>query len=1045
MLEKFVNHRTLANTLMLAFLGLGLYAIPGLQKETFPNFDSSEVQVSMTYLGASAEDVEKGICLPIEDALDGIQNIKKVTCTAQEGSASVVVEIEEGADVSAALNDIETEVEAISDFPAGAEDLIVTELNRTDSVMTITISGPLDEDSLKDYCEGLKQQLQRLPRVSLVEIQGFSDRQFRIELHDDALQRLGLSAEVVAQAVLSQNLDVPVGTIESDYEDLLLRVVEQKQTPQDIENIVIHGVTGRSEVRIGDIGRVVDSFADAEQMAWIDGERAGIIQINKTRSQDTTKIAEVVREFIEKEQQRQPKLRIAITNDGSELIMERLTLLAKNAWQGVVLVFLVMWLFFNLRLSFWVVMSLPVSFMGAFFVLPLIGQTLNMMSSVAILMATGILMDDGIVIAENIARHVSMGKDSMRAAVDGVKEVAGGVVSSFLTTCCVLGPLFMLEGHIGKVLRLIPMVLLTTLIVSLVEAFLILPAHLGHSLVHAGSAPSHGIRRKIDDGVDWVRESVFGRLIDLAIRWRYLTVGLTIATFIMSLAMVAGGLVNFLPFPNLEGDTVEARILMPQGTPLAKTIEVVRHINEAAARTNARFPDQPDGESLVQSVMSKFNENSDAGESGPHVATVSIRMLQPDERNTKTAEFIRAMREEVGSVPNAISVTIAEATMGPAGRAVEVPFKCDDLHMAQSAAVETQQWMQQFRGVHNFNVSLRPGKQENRLHLKPDAVALGLNVQAMASQLSTAFQGAKISDIQAGIDQYEINVQLAPSSRDTLESFLDFQFILSGGVRVPLQSVADLETTYGWSKISRVDGWRTVTLIADTDTNVVNTTNLMREFQAELMPKLVSKYNDLKITLGGEAERSSETGSSMAALFLMGLFGVYAILCFQFESWLEPLIVMAAIPMSLIGMIFGHMGMGMDICMPSLIGFVSLAGIVVNDSILLVLFLKQERAEGKPSHESARSASRLRFRAIMLTSMTTMVGLLPLTLEKSTQAQVLIPTAVSIVFGLFASTILVLIVVPCLYVVLCDLGWIQRDDHDITPASPGGDVSQEGS
>ncbi|TWT81469.1 Toluene efflux pump membrane transporter TtgB [Planctomycetes bacterium CA13] len=1035
MLEKFVNHRTLANTLMLSFIGLGLFAIPRLQKETFPNFDSSEVQIAMTYRGASAEDVEQGICLPIEDALDGIQNIEKVTCTAQEGAASIVVEIEEGADIATALNDIETEVEAISDFPAGAEDLIVTELNRTDSVMTITVSGPLDEDSLKDYCERFKQQLKRLPGVSLVEIQGFSDRQLRIELDADALRHRGLSAEAVAQAVRNQNLDVPVGTIESEHEDLLLRLVEQKQSPQDIEDIVIHGVMGRSEVRVRDIGRVVDSFANAEQMAWIDGERAGIIQVNKTRSQDTTKIAEVVREFIEKERQRQPQLRIAVTRDGSELIIERLTLLAKNAWQGVVLVFLVMWLFFNLRLSFWVVMSLPVSFMGAFFVLPLIGQTLNMMSSVAILMATGILMDDGIVIAENISRHVSMGKNSLRAAVDGVREVAGGVISSFLTTCCVLCPLFMLEGHMGKVLRLIPMVLLTTLIVSLVEAFLILPAHLGHSLKHADAEPPQGIRGKIDSAVDWVRENIFGRLIDWALRLRYLTVGLTISIFIFSLAMVAGGLVNFLPFPNLEGDTVESRILMPQGTPLSKTAEIVRHINEAAVRTNTHFPEQPDGASLVQSVMSKFNENSDAGEAGPHVATVSIQMLQPDQRKTSTAEFIRVMREEVGKVPNAISITIAEPTMGPAGRAVEVLFKSDDLQVAQSAAIETQQWMSQFTGVYNFNMNLRPGKQEIRLHLKPDAVAIGLNVQAMSSQLSTAFQGAKISDIQAGVDQYEINVQLAPESRNTLESFLDFQFMLAGGVRVPLQSVVDLEMTYGWSKISRVDGWRTVTLIADTDTDVVNTTNLMREFQTQFMPELVSKYDDLKITLGGEAERSSETGSSMVSLFLMGLFGVYAILSFQFESWLEPLIVMAAIPMSLIGMIFGHMWMGMDICMPSLIGFVSLAGIVVNDSILLVLFLKKERAEGKPSFDSARSASRLRFRAIVLTSMTTMVGLLPLTLEKSTQAQMLIPVAVSIMFGLFASTILVLIVVPCLYVVLCDLGWIRPVDRESSLAT----------
>ena len=609
MLTKFVNHRTLANVLMLAFIGMGLYALPRLQKETFPRFESNKVQVAMTYRGASAEDVEQGICLSIEDAIDGVQNIRKVTCTAQEGSATVVAEIEEGADVGTVLRDIETEVEAITDFPAGAEDLIISELNRADSVMTIAITGPIDEDSLKDYCEGFKQQLKRLPGVSLVEIDGFSDRQLRLELDAEALHRLNLSAEMVAEAVRSQNLDVPVGTIESREEDLLLRLVEQKQSPQDIEDIVIMGVTGRAEIRIRDIGRVVDGFADAEQQAWLDGQRAGFIQVTKTKSQDTTRIAEVVREFVHEEQQRQPQLKIVITNDFSELIMQRLTLLAKNAWQGIVLVFLVMWIFFNVRLSFWVVMSLPVSFMGAFFMLPLLGQSLNMMSSVAILMATGILMDDGIVISENIARHVSLGKKPMLAAVDGVTEVAGGVISSFLTTCCVLGPLFALEGHMGNVLRLIPIVLLTTLVISLIEAFLILPAHLGHSMTQADVEEKAGIRGKIDASVDWVRESIFGTVIDWAIRWRYLSVGLSMATFIMALAMVAGGIVTFIPFPNLEGDMIEARILMPQGTPLTRTEAIVRNINEAAARANDRFPDQPNDTPLVQSVMTTFNVN----------------------------------------------------------------------------------------------------------------------------------------------------------------------------------------------------------------------------------------------------------------------------------------------------------------------------------------------------------------------------------------------------------------------------------------------------
>ena len=1038
MLEKFVHHRTLANLLMLSFIGVGLFALPNLKKESFPDFDRSEVLISMVYRGASAEDVEQGICLRIEDAIDGVQNIKKVTSVAQEGSAAITIEIEEGANVAEALSDIEVEVEAITDFPIGAEDPIITQLNRSVAVLTVAVSGPMPAADLKDYCEDLKRRLRQLPVSPLVEVEGFSDRQLRIELDSDALRRLGLSAADIATTVGVQNLDLPVGTIETSNEDILLRFVEERQHPQEIENIVVAGVPGKSETRLRDIGRVVDTFSDAEDKAWLDGERTGILQIKKTKSQDTINVAKPLYEFLEAERLRNPHLRLVVTSDTSELITQRLSLLLTNAWQGMALVFLTLWLFFNLRLSFWVVMSLPVSFMAAFFLMPLFGQTVNMLSSVAMLMAIGVLMDDGIVIGENVARHVALGKDSMRAAIDGVREVAGGVVASFLTTVCVLGPLLFLSGDLGKVLSVVPVILIVTLGISLVEAFCILPAHLGHSLSHHDPQQVNFLRRGVNRAVDWVRESLFGSLVDWAIRWRYLTIGLTIGMFVLAIAMFTGGFVSFVGFPEIEGDEVDAKILLPQGTPLSATESIVRKIDQAVERTNARFPNQPpvvgtNGETptspeLVLSTVSTFNQNTDASEFGPHVATVTIRTLPPESRSTSLPEFIAVLREEVGVIPNAISVSIAEKTRGPAGRPIEVRFLSDDLEHAKEASELARQWFARYEGVFDLTDDMRRGKQEIRMRLKPDTVALGLNVRSMANQLNAAYQGTKVTDMQIGNDQFEINVQYEKEHRNSLQDFAEFQFMLAGGKQVPLGAVADVDYQYGWSRIARTDGWRTVTLVGNTDSAIVNSSQLMSVFTREFLPKLQEKLPDVHVSFGGQRESSDETGSSMIYLFLLGLFGVYAILSYQFESWLEPLIVMFAIPMALIGVVFGHLSMGMSLSMPSLIGFISLAGIVVNDSILLVLFLKQARSEGVPTLEAASQASRLRFRAIVLTSATTMAGLLPLALEQSTQAQVLLPVAVSIVFGMLTSTVLILIVIPCIYVALHDILPAERDN-----------------
>ncbi|QDV40850.1 Toluene efflux pump membrane transporter TtgB [Stieleria neptunia] len=1027
MIDRFAQHPTLANLLMLMFIIAGLFALPKLERETFPEFSATEIQIRILYRGATAEEVEEAVCQRVEDAIDGVENVKEVRSDAQEGVAVVTVEMRDGADIAVFQDDIESEVEAITEFPADVEDPVITQIGRTEPVMVLLVSGPLSTGDLKIYCEGLKDRLQQVPQVSLVELEGFSDRQLRVELSDEALRRYGLTAAEIARVIARQGIDLPAGSLETRENEVLLRFVEQRRTPEELEELVIKGTRGGAEIRLRDLGQVVDVFEDEEVKSLLGSERAGVLRIEKTKTQDAIRVTTAVREFLELERQRQPLLDLVVVNDMSTLIRDRLQLVLKNAVQGIILVFCTLWMFFNLRMSFWVVMSLPVSFLGALFLMPMLGLTINMITLVAMLLATGILMDDGIVISENIARHLSLGKPAMRAAIDGVKEVSGGVVSSFLTTICVLGPLASLSGFIGKVLEVIPMVLILVLAVSLIEAFIILPAHLGHSLGHTGLDRPGRLRRGIDQVLEWLRESVTGRCVDLAIRWRYLFLGSLAALFVVSLALVVSGIVPFQGFPTTEGEIVEARILLPQGTPVDRTEEIVQRISAGLEEVNRRFtPDQPGGRDLVETVQVQFGTNADAFESGPHVATVTADLLSPENRATRIDAVIHAWREAVGRLPDVISVTYGEASFGPAGRPIEIRFQSADLGDAKQAAQQALAFFDQYKGVYNLTDDLRPGKQEYRIRLDGGAVGLGLDATTIADQVRAAFQGTTADEIQVGSEAYEIFARLNASDRDSLADFNDFHVVLADGSRVPLSAVAKIEVATGWSRIARLDGRRTVTLIGEVDTRVANTASLMGLFRRDAVAEIEQQHPGVDIQIEGESQESAETGNSMMQAFVLGLLGVFVILSYQFESWTEPLIVMAAIPLALIGVIWGHLITGNALSIPSVLGFVSLAGVVVNDSILLVLFLKQERTTGADVEDSARRASRLRFRAILLTSATTIAGLTPLLFETSRQAQVLIPLAVSVCFGLLSSTVLVLIAIPAAYVALADFGLVTQ-------------------
>ncbi len=1023
MIRYFVGHPTAANLLMIGILVLGLATVSDLERETFPDMPLSNVQVRVAYPGASAEEIEDAICRRIEDAADGINDVREIRCEARESGATATIVMSEEGSIDRFLEDVKSEIEAIDDFPGQSERPAIQLLGRNDFVVAVAVSGPMPVSHLKAYAEDMKERLQQqIPQITQINIKGFSDHQIRIEIPSTVLRQYGLSVSDVASVIGRQSIDVPSGNIDTSERDVLIRFADERRSVEEFRSLVVVGAQSGAEIRLGDIASIVDRFEREEEKIYFDGNRAALLEINKARSGDTLIVVDGVKEFLARERaMAPPEMRFALTRDVSTIVRDRLDMVLKNGGQGLVLVVLALWLFFGFRFSFWVAMGLPVSFLGSLFVMSLAGYSINMITMVGLLIATGLLMDDAIVISENIARHRSGGKSPHDAAVVGVREVLPGVVASFLTTVCVFLPLTALQGDIGNVLEFIPIVLIMTLSVSLIEAFLILPYHLRRALEVEEKVT--GIRRYVERAVDWSRENVAGRLADLAIRWRYAAVGIVILMLLVSVSMIAGGILKFQAFPRLDGDVVQARVLLPQGTPLARTEEVVGRLVDSLRRVNEKLtPLQPGQQPLVRQVTVEYGVNVDSYESGPHLATVTADLLSAEVRNTRVSEIIRNWREDTGAVTDTIALKFTEFQISLAGRPIDIRLAGPDTDKLKSASLELQAWLSSYAAVFNLSDDLRPGKPEVRLRLRDGAMALGLDASQVAAQLRAAYFGEVVSEIQVGSESFEIDVRLDSQDRNSLADLDYFTITTPSGAQVPLSVVAELEPGRGLARIHRVDGRRTVSIQGDVDVQQANVSEILRDTENRFLPGLQERYPSISVSLEGEAKVGAEGLDSVRRAFLIGIVGVFLLLSFQFRSYVESIIIVLTIPASLIGVVFGHLLMGLDLSMPSMVGFAALAGVVVNDSILLVEFVKQRASSGMAIEEAAREAVRLRFRPVLLTSLTTVLGLLPILLERSLQAQVLIPLVASLVFGLMAATVLVLVVVPALYSILHDFG-----------------------
>lgn len=1029
MIRYFVRHPTAANLLMFALILLGIITLPKLQRDTFPVIPPTEVAVRIPYPGASPAEVEEVICLRCEEKLDIISDLQEVRCDARENIAILTLQMSEHADIDKFANDIKDQIESITTFPDKVDLPSIDVLERVAVVGGVMVTGDMPPADLNVYAEKIKMRLKRDRRIAQVRLLGFSDENISIEIPVEVQQRYGLGISDIKAAIERQSIDLPAGTIRTSERDILVRLTNQRRTPMEFQDIVIVSASTGGTVRLGDIATIRTVFDASEDKIIFNGKRAAFLEISKNYTQDSLRVMDAIKENLKRERQMAPKsVSLIISQDITSTIRDRLRILLENGAQGLILVFFTMWAFFNLRYSFWVSMGLPTSFLGAIFFMHLFGYTINMMTMVALLVAIGLLMDDAIIISENIAAQLLNGQSSLEAATNGVRQVLPGVLSSFLTTLMIVGPLAFMAGKMGAILKYIPAVLIITLAVSLIEAFLVLPAHLYHSMDHMVYNKRSAFHQWFDAQFERLRDKIFAPVLKLTIRQPYFTIGVLTAIVMISFTMLPAGILKYRALPVLESDMIQARILLPQGTSLKRTEELVDQITNSLKTVDDDYSKRlKKDKRLVQNITVQFNTNVDAYENGPHLATISADLLPAEERIGSIPEILSDWRERVGGLPDVLFLKFTDKERGVAGKAIDIRIHGNNLQMLKKASLDLQQWLRGFRGVLDLSDDLRPGKLEYHIRMREIANSLGMNARDIADEVRSAIYGGTSLDVQLGNTAYDVVLKLAENNLTGIENLYYLPVHSQRGQLVALSAIADIKETRGFSRIHRVNGQRTVTVQGTLDTDLANARELMGITKKRFLPELKKKYPNLRISFAGQGKESAATGGSLMTNILIGLVGIFIILSFQFRSYLYPIAVMMAIPTGFIGVVWGLILLGIDLSMPALVGMATLTGIVVNDSILLITFIRERYTRNVTMIEAAQAAALNRFRAVILTSLTTIMGLLPLLVETSTQAQFLIPLVASLAFGLFSATIFSLFLIPSFFVVFEELGLIKGD------------------
>jgi len=1039
----FAQNHVAANLLMAILLIGGLTSLPSIRKQTFPDIDVDIVTVSVEYRGAAPEEVEEGVCVRIEEAVDGIEGVEQVTSTAVEGVCGVSVELISGTDVTKATDDIKNQVDSITTFPEDTEQPIIAKVTPARPVMDLALSGAIEEATLKELGQRVRDEIASLEGISQVDLLATRPYEVSIEVPEANLRRHGLSFDQVAEAVRRSSLDLPGGSIKTDGGEILLRTKGQAYRGPEFERLVLLTRADGTRVTLGDVATVVDGFEDIDRTTSFDGEPAVLVRVSRVGDQSSLGIGAAVEGYVANARARLPEgVNLTIWQDQTEILTGRLDVLMRNGRAGFFFVLIVLALFLRLRLAFWVAVGVPVSFAGALFVMAPLEIGINVISSFAFILVLGILVDDAIVMGESAYTWQQKTGDRLQGAIVGAQKVVTPVIFGVLTTVAAFMPLLLIEGGLGQVFGVMASVTIACLIFSIVESTLVLPAHLGHGKAVTGELKSDaGAWARLQDrfakGLEHFTHDRYQRALKRVLAFRYAAVAVIVALLLWSVAWVGSGRMSFSFFPPVEGDEVTGLVTMPQGTPAEKTALAAQQLVDAISVLQAELDAEYEVEgadSHVQHVMvsvggQPFKDTEGSGPggggggiaaSGSHLAEIVLELVPAEDRVLGTREIEKRWRALTGLVPEAVEVTYFSSIFA-AGEAINLQLQSTRIDHLTEAAERLKAKLAEFPGVLDIADSFRAGKREVELDILPAAETLGLSLSDLARQVRQAFYGEEVQRIQRGRDDVRVMVRYPADERRSLGDLENMRIRAADGTEIPFATVAHAEFGRGYSTIRRSDRQRVVNVTTDIDRGIISEGEVLGALQAGPLPEILSDYPGMTVSLEGQQREQRRTAAGLRRWYPVALFLIYALLAVPLRSYFQPLLIMSVIPFGLVGAFAGHLLMGRNLSMMSIMGIIALSGVVVNSSLVLVHYVNSRRSEGAPLGDAVVDAAMARFRPIVLTAATTFVGLMPLMTERSTQAQFLIPMAISISFGVLFATVVTLFVVPSGYLILEDL------------------------
>jgi multidrug efflux pump subunit AcrB len=1021
----FAHNPVAANLLMASLIAAGLWSALTVKKETMPSIDPNNISIRVAFNGATPAEVEQGVLIKIEEAIQDIEGIDKLTSYGREGSGTVNVSVLQDYDIESILNEIKLRVDGISTFPAETEEPVISKSQWTSEVMWISVFGEVNERTLKEFAKQVRNELVQLPGVTRAEVVGGRDYELNIEVSEQTLRKYDLTMDEVAQAIRRSSLDLSAGSIESSTGNILLRTQGQAYTGIEFEKIVLRSNPDGTRITLGDIARIDDGFVDRDRYVMHNGKPAIAIRVMSVGNQSELLIAESVRDYLKKKQASLPSgIGAESWADASVYLRDRLDMMNGNLITGAILVFLMLSLFLRLKLAFWVMMGLPIAFLGTLWLMLLMGISINMLSLFGFILVLGIVVDDAIIIGESVYTKIRKDGHSIDNVVAGAMEVAVPATFGVLTTVAAFLPIVLISGIYGQFMSPIGWVVIFALIFSLIESKLILPAHLAHMQIrpipeHAGNGFLHHlqfgllrVQRRFAGGLHHFVDNYFVHFVRKAVINRYLTVSVFIAMLILAFGLIAGGLLRVVVFPDWAGDFIRTNVEMREGTTAGATHAALDRIDNALTRVDAEISGEhglPPG-SIVKTRF--IWSGSDT------TGTMIVELTPSASRPVDVGEISRRWRSEIGEIAGARSINVS-ADNGPGGgAAVSFNLVGNDLGQLQAAAAELTDKLRGYDGTFDVQNSYEGGNREVKLDIKPEAEALGLTLTNLATQVRQAFYGAEAQRIQRGEDEVRVMVRYPEAERDSIGNLEDMRIRTPAGDAVPFSTVADVNLSSSPTIIRRFNRERAIAVSAEVDKTVSEPGKIASDVQQNVIPALFAKYPDVGLRLDGNTEEQGELMTELKGGFLFAAFLIYALLAVPLRSYLKPVLIMSVIPFGMIGALVGHLILGLDVSILSMFGIVALAGVVVNDSLILVDFIGRARAAGMGLIEAVVDASGSRFRAIVLTSATTFIGLFPIVfLETSAQAEGIVPMAASLAFGILFSTVNTLIMIPALYVI----------------------------